>query len=240
MRRLAIFVEGYTELLFIEKLIREVAELKNTAIHLRQIKGGGHNSGIPKKYIELQITSATPAPSHYFLIVDCGGEDLVAQRIREEQATLTRSGYEAIIGIRDVYPKFTHLDIPKLTRGLRYGLKTNLCHVQFVLSVMELEAWFLAEHTHFVRVDPVLNCELIQTKLGFDPANEGMTKRLTPRQDLSAAYSLVAAQYIKGAASSTIDRLDFAHVYTELRERIPDLNVLISAIDNFIQPLQPA
>ena len=239
MRRLAIFVEGYTELLFVDRLICEIAEKSHIAIQHRQIRGGGRNSGIAKKFIELQAPVVKPNHSLYFLIVDCGGEDLVRQRIQEEHSSLTSKSYEKIIGLRDVFPKFTHADIPKLKKGLQYGIKTSLTPVQFILSEMELEAWFLAEYNHFQHVDAMLTTDTILNQLGFDPENEDMTLRLSPANDLIAAYNLVGKAYIKGDATVTVDKLDYEHIYTILRSRISSLNELLDAIDKFIAPSLP-
>ena len=240
MRRLAIFVEGYTELLFVDRLICEIAEIKHVAIQHRQIRGGGANSGVPKKFIELQAPVLTPNHSLYFLIVDCGGEDQVRQRIQEEHEKLTTKGYERVIGLRDVYPNFTHAQIPTLKRGLRYGIKTSLTPVQFILSVMELEAWFLAEYSHFQHVDATLTVDVIRSQLGFDPENDDMTRRLSPANDLIDAYNLIGSAYKKGDPKATLDKLDYAHLYAVLPSRIPELKELIDAIDAFIEPSLPA
>lgn len=235
MRKLAIFVEGYTELLFIDRLICEVAEKNEIAIQHTQIRGGGARSGKPKRFVELQTPVLTPEQSLYFLIADCGGEDAVAQRIRDEHESLSKAGFEKVIGLRDVYPKFTRHEIPKLRLGLRYGVKTSLIPVQFVLSAMEIEAWFLAEYNHFQNVDPLLTVETIQSHLGFDPVNEDMTNRAEPANDLAAAYALVGKSYVKGNAKSNVDRLDFAHLYAALPNRIAELNELVTAIDVFLE-----
>jgi hypothetical protein len=236
MRRLAIFVEGYTELLFVDRLIQEIAEKSKIAIHLRKIRGGGKKSGLSKRIIELQTPEITSNQSLYFLIVDCGGEESVAQRIRDEHEPLTSRGYEKILGLRDVFPNFSHADIPKLKRLLRYGVKTNLAPVQFVLSVMELEAWFLAEHNHFLHIHTMLTAEMIRSNLGFNPATDDMTTRLAPAQDLVSAYNIAGKSYTKGEAKTTVDKLDYEHLYTVLRDRIPELRELLDAIDDFIQP----
>ncbi len=237
MRRLAIFVEGYTELLFVDRLIQEIAEKSNIFITHRKIRGGGRKSGIPKKIIELQTSISTPLQTLYFLIVDCGGEDLVAQRIHEEHESLTRNGYEKILGLRDVFPKFSHADIPRLKRTLRYGIKTSWIPVQFILSVMELEAWFLAEYNHFLHVDTTLTVSVIRSQLGFDPVTDDMASRLTPAIDLASAYNIAGKTYTKGDAKATVDKLDFEHLYATLRDRIPELRELLDAIDGFIKPI---
>ena len=40
MNKLAVFVEGYTEVVFVEKLIEEIAGENNVLIEHREIRGG--------------------------------------------------------------------------------------------------------------------------------------------------------------------------------------------------------
>ena len=234
MRRLAIFVEGHTELLFIDRLISEIAEINCIAIQHRKIIGGGRSGKKPRTTVEIRVPSTHANHSHYLLIVDCGGDDLVAKRIREEHPDLTRSGYEKVIGIRDVFPKFTKAEIPKLRQGLRTGIRTSLAPVEFVLSIMEIEAWFLAEHNHFQLIDPAISVAAISQQLGFNPESDDASDRVTPTLDLVAAYGIGGMAYVKGDAQGTIDKLDYVYLYEVLRQRIPDLAALLRAVDDFL------
>jgi len=45
MNKLAVFVEGYTEVVFVEKLVEEIAGQQNVLIEHRKIRGGGARSG---------------------------------------------------------------------------------------------------------------------------------------------------------------------------------------------------
>ena len=48
-------------------------------------------------------------------------------------------------------------------------MKTKPIVVDFILSIMEIEAWFLAEHSHFAKIDPKITLEAIADKLKFNP-----------------------------------------------------------------------
>ena len=153
MNKIAVFVEGYTEVVFVEKLIEEIAGQNQVLIEKREIRGGSN----ARRTMAL-VQAARPANGHrYFaMIVDCGGDRQVKSRIVEEHERLTRANYASIVGLRDVRPDFTRADIPRLVAGLRQRIRTALCPVEFVLAVMEIEAWFLAEASHFARVDPAI------------------------------------------------------------------------------------
>ena len=152
MRKLAVFVEGYSELLFVDKLLEHVAGAHNVSIELRKIRGG---SRVPRQVGILRAANiAVPAQQYYVLIYDCGSDEQVKTRIMEEHLNLTNSGYEHIIGIRDVRPRFQLHEVPRLRIGLRTAIRTRLAPVTFILGVMEFETWLLAESTHFQRIDP--------------------------------------------------------------------------------------
>ncbi len=230
MHRIAIFVEGYTELLFVQKLIEEVAGSSRVVFEHRRVLGG---TTVPRRVVLLQASRTIDRQKYFILIIDCGGDKQVKTRLCEEHSNLTAKGYWRLIGIRDVSPDFSRHEIPSLERGLRFGVKTRLAPVQFILSVMEIEAWFVSEHTHFVRIDPALTRTAIATTLGFDPATDDISQRPTPGADLDNCYRLAGKSYIKGSPV-TVNALDYAEMYLELPARIPYLASLTQALDEFL------
>jgi hypothetical protein len=231
MKKLAIFVEGYTEAVFAEKLVYEIAGQNKVQIEHRKILGGSTT----KKTMKL-IKAANPVTEqeYFVLIYDCGGDALVKTRIKEEHENLTKSGYEKVIGIRDVRPEFEYSQISKLELGLPTYIKTKFIPVTFILAIMEIEAWFLGEHTHFTKIDPTLTIELIKSNLGFDPENENMELRDTPAIDLQSCYSIVGKSYKKGQVQDTVDVLDYEYIYLEGKEKFPYLKKLVNEIDGFL------
>lgn len=232
MHKLAVFVEGYTEILFVQRLISEIAGSHNIIIEQQRIRGG------KKAKRSISVTKAASKVNdekYYVLVMDCGGDDLVKSRILEEHLNFSNSGYQKIIGIRDVRPKFSLNEIPRLEISLRKYVKTSLIPVEFILSVMEIEAWFLAESQHFPKVHPSITLESIKLNLGFDPENNDMSLRPTPTADLQSAYLLSGEKYeTVNDIARTINSLDFACVYLELKEKIPYLKRLCASIDAFL------
>jgi hypothetical protein len=214
-------------------MVQEVAGQKNLAIEHRRVIGGGRDGKTLKKNYILKQPATLDEISHYILIINCGGDVLVPQRIHEEQESLSKKGYEKIVGIRDVYPN-TKQDIPTLRRRMKYGIKTSLVPVQFILSVMEIEAWFLSEHNHFPLVDPLITVDAIRDALGFDPEKDDMADRLAPATDMEKAYQIGGKIYKKGCPDGTIDKLDYAYLYLGLRERIPELGEFLQSVDSFL------
>ena len=165
MRRLAIFVEGQTEQEFMAKLVLELAR-RRVRIEKGKARGG---RGAPRRFTVIEAAAADRGQEYYVLIVDCGTDNRVKSDIRDNYDSLARRGYSAIIALHDVYPN-ARSDIPKIRMGFAYRLKTEPVRVLHVLGVMEVEAWFLAEHTHFPRLHSALTLPYIIANAGFDPS----------------------------------------------------------------------
>lgn len=230
VKKLAIFVEGWTEILFVEKLLQELAGIHNVLIHKQKISGGAR---APRTMVTVEAANEKTNERFYVLLVDCGGDHQVSTRIREEHERLTNSGYSKIIGLRDIRPQFTAADLGRLQTGLRKYIRTSLIPVEFVLAMLEIEAWFLAEHTHFERVDSRLDLPAIRAALGFDPSSDSVSARNVPSKDLDDIYKIAGKSYVK-PATDTIAALDFGNVYMNVRPRISELDAMLISLDDFL------
>jgi hypothetical protein len=117
MKKLAILVEGQTEQLFVDKLITEIAGNNSLVIESHQITSGGRSI---YKWIRFAPPRAGQGLGYFVLIVDCSGDSTVKSDIRDNYESLVSNGYNAVIGIRDVYPRFKYTDV-RATVGLNYG-----------------------------------------------------------------------------------------------------------------------
>ncbi len=231
MNKLAVFVEGYTEVAFVEKLLCEVAGENNILIETRRMTGG---KNARRRSALIRAAKPSTGQKYFVLIVDCGGDRQVKARIREEHENLTRGDYTKVIGLRDVRPEFAYADIPRLEASLPRYIKTSLIPVEFVLAVMEIEAWFLAETTHFLKIDPAITVPRIIATLGFDPDNDDMGLRHAPADDLNSCYGIAGKTYQKRHANATVDVLDYALIYCQTAKKFPHLDRLIGSIGLFL------
>ena len=115
MKKIAFFVEGLTEQLFIEKLLSEVFDNKKIAIEVKKIRGG---TKIPISITAISTPTVSQNTNYYILIYDCGGDSNIRSYIQDRRENLIKSGYKKVIGIRDVYPDFSRNEIHKLLYGL--------------------------------------------------------------------------------------------------------------------------
>ena len=233
MKRIAFFVEGYSEMLFVERLVIAVAGKYKVRIEEVRIKGG---RTVPKSMITVKAADDDIGQEYYILIVDCGGDHQVRSRLEEEHQGLTDMGYEKIVCIRDVRPLFSRSEVPMLYAGLKTGINKNLAPVDFILSIMEIEAWFLAEFNHYENIDKSLTSTMVASFLSYDPTKDDPADRDQPAVDLNSCYALVGKTYTKGEVIRTMDALDYAYIYTDLADRIPEVRRLVDHVDSFLTP----
>ena len=233
MRKIAIFVEGQTEMLFIDRLIQDLANEKGLAVEHAEAIGGAARARQIKLLKQLTIQ---PHHRYYVMIVNSAGDSNVKSDIIERYESLKRSGYSAIIGLRDVYGQFRYSDVPKLRAAMDVGMPPDDSGpaVALMLAVMEIEAWFLGEHTHFSRVHPKLTIERIRGAVGFDPSRDDLEQRWHPSEDLDRIYKLVGARYTKQRSNleRTLELLDFRFFITHVSRRFSDATRLVSLLAN--------
>ena len=233
MKKLAIFVEGLTEQLFVQKLLVEIAAKNHFTFELRRAFGGNR---VPRRLITLTAANNPPDPSALVMIIDCGTDNRVMSDVRDTYDKLVASDYSGIIALRDVYPE-DRGDLPKLELGAKYGIKTVPVLVNTVFAVMEVEAWFIAEYTHFQRIDPALTKDFVEAKMGFDITACAVEDFGHPADILNQIYQLAGHSYVKRRDSlqSCIDAIDYAALYFGASNRSNSFRNLLVHLDTFVQ-----
>lgn len=237
MKRIAVFVEGQTEQLFVAKLFREIAGRSNLQVETRKAAGPRDS----RRFQSLYTDPEHPEVQYYVLVVDSSNDGNVVSDMLAQYESLAAKGYSRIVGLRDVYPAPGPSPEAKLEGTLR-GLVARLVptpgiSVEVLLAVMEIEAWFIAEYTHFGKVDPTLTCERIRKHVGFDPSRDNVENIRHPSAKLHQIYQLVGKRYTKRKASarSTVNKLDGALLYIDVPKRAPRLLRLLKHIDAFLE-----
>lgn len=222
MNKLAIFVEGQGELIFIEALILYIMEI-NGILHLAKPKRRGQI---------LEIQAAFNNNEYFILIFNCCQDKQVLSSIKVQYNGLVEKGFKKIIGLRDVYP-IKESEIPQLRDPNR--LPNGICQVLLLLSIMEFEAWILAEHNHFSKMHPALTVELIKKKFGIDVVNDNLSQRMNPAKDLEAIYWLELICYDKteNTMRNIISKLDQVFMKNSVSSKFEDLRNLYHELEIF-------
>lgn len=225
MTKIAIFVEGHTELAFMDRLVHEFAREAGLAVEHAEASGGAKRA---RRWRTYKRTAPAPHHDYYVLIVNCSGDSKVKSDILDRYHGLVSAGYRAILGLRDVYGQFRYDDVLRLRSALATGLPRKPLPVKLFLSVMEIEAWFLAEHTHFQRVSPSLTLKRIRETLLFDPSVDDLERREHPAEDLDRIYHLAGQSYRKkkNSIERTVDLLDLQFFLSNAAGRFADLRAM--------------
>lgn len=147
-KKIALYVEGQTEQILLNQLIR--IWWLYSGIHIENIKIRGADTCNVKSY-----RAAGTENLDYFLIIDVEGEGSLHRSIVQRAQRQHEEGYE-IIGLRDLYAKDYEqkFQVDKentsniILRDIQEALKIARCDksekIQIFFSVMEIEAWLLA------------------------------------------------------------------------------------------------
>lgn len=251
MKKIAFFVEGETEYFFISKLLKEIAGSKKINVFAEKLSGGGKKQPIRAAVLSLEST-INPNAIYEARIYVSGTDNRVDTDIQEFhqnlQSTQSINEYSMVVGLRDLKGQKPDLspntlqDLPKMELLAKVAMRNcvlkDFIPSNIIIAVYEIEAWFLSECTHFERIDSVLTNELIVSNVGFNPCTDDMTLRFDPAQDLHNIYQLgiPPKSYTKKAnqIERTINALDYANLYGNIRYDIAKLNDLITLIDIFL------
>lgn len=235
MRKLAFFVEGQTEQLFVQALVETCAGECNVQIVSRR---GNLGRKYKRIFMEIEAKKVGTGEDYFVLIIDSGSDEGVVSDIKDRFDDFVRENYVMIIGLRDVRPKFSIHEIEKLQTGMEDSVETLAgIPIEFYLSIMEVEAWFLAENTHFLRISPELTEERITDELGFFPNNKNAESREIPSADLAAIYNIVGILYDKSrmAVVRVVNSLNFEHIINVHSAEIRNLGGVVSGVSNFFR-----
>ena len=233
-KKLAIFVEGQTERIFITRLLQEIAGYKKVSVEVYQVRGDKAN----RKIQRLKSNLIEVAP-FFILLYDCGCDSHVLSDIKKQHNSLTNNGYEKILGLRDLYPEPLK-NRTQVENGIKGFLKTfqkNGIPISMILVIMEIEAWFLGEYSFLTKIDSCLTSKFILDNLGFDLNVLDVEQIPHPSQVLDSIYQLIQRSYDKSerTVEEIASLLDYEFIYLHLVEKIKQLKHLIDAINLFFQ-----
>jgi hypothetical protein len=227
--KIAFFVEGFTEQLLIKELSLYYHGSNNLTYSLYRLRGG---SNVPLRISLVEKHEATNNNSELaFNIFDCGSVDNIKPMINHHRNSLHNNSFPRIIGLRDVIP-LTRNDIANLLRDFPYKMAQKPIPTVFLISVMETEAWFIAESNHYLKISPTLTKEHILSELNINIETIDVETIDRPADTLNQIYSLAGESYDKSQnISRTISSLDLFSFYCLLPERISRLKYLITEIE---------
>ncbi len=202
MRKIAIFVEGQTELIFVREFIRNIFSY-NVDIECYRLfrEGNLENAEYPCK---------CPNADAHYTIINVGNDAKVPTAICDRAKSYFSKGYEKIVGLRDMYSRKykekTNIIDPNINKAfielteeiVKLRSKEHHVNIHICFSIMEIESWFLAMHDVFERIHPDLDIESIKNKLGIDLPTINPEKEIFhPAEEVANIYELACMPYEK-------------------------------------------
>jgi len=233
MKKLALFVEGQTELIFCEYLIQVLFGELNYAIQTQRASGR-------KK--ARQITTITAKENgnngadYYFLIRDCGNDRSVISDLRDDSNSLFVQGYELALGIRDLFPDFSVDDLERFEKGLQQTLENCSIPITPIIAVVETETWFLFEYKHFKKLDPKLTPTQIRSERGIDVKKDNFEVDECSASKLASIYSLAGIDYDKSekVVLRIMNSMSAENLANYVSKRSSSFNSLYMTLKGFI------
>ena len=238
MKKVAIFVEGQTELIVVREYLLKWFNYENIEIECRTLFTDSKFHIAPYDFV-------TPTPQYHFQIINVGNDNAVLSRILKREEFMWNAGYDKIIGLRDMYSKayremstiidanlnqeFINARIETINEKAKQPTKILMC-----FAIMETEAWFLGLSEIFELIDARLTNAFIQraTDKNLEIIDPEMAI-FHPATLMNDIYNLVELRYRKHegdieALVKLIERADFESLLR--RDKCNSFNVFHNAI----------
>jgi hypothetical protein len=223
MKKIAFFVEGQTEQIFVSRLLNQLFGSHKIAIKTHAMRKSHYNISI-ENFI-------TDIPKEYFVVIyDCGTDEKVKSDILDNCQKLQKSGYNCIIGLQVFFnPKRKRegITVQQLKKGLNFGLE-QIIPIEIFLAVQEIEAWIIAEEKHYETILPHFPIDNINAIAGINIQTDNSEKISHPALILDKIYKAGGrtSGYSKNeyVVKDIIGRLDFENLYFNVRRRNNSLN----------------
>ncbi|MDR0721905.1 MAG: DUF4276 family protein [Treponema sp.] len=233
MKKIALFVEGQTEQIFISELIHQLFTEHKTVIKTHQMRRLHHN-------ISIETIITNEAKEYFIMIYDCGTDDKVKSDILDNYQKLQKADFNYIIGLQDFFnPKRQKIKmtVQQFKKGLNSGLDQAI-FTELFLAVQEIEAWFIAEDEHYKNFFPNISLEIINSIAGVNVRTEDTEKIPHPSIVLDKIYKKCGrtSGYSKNKyiVRDIVNSLDFTNLYIHVRKRNSSLNTLLICLDSII------
>ena len=232
VKKLAIFVEGKTELIFIERLLLEIAGKNKIEIKKRTLQGQNRcpsSENFTDNHLKYKVR-----------VYNSCNESKVLVDIIDNYAQLISENFIKIIGIRDIYRKdrdeYPRKDIIQ-KRVINTLKREKLYSVKMIIAIREVETWFLAELNHYEKIHKDLTLKKINNELiNLENIVNFEKEIIHPADTLNNIYQLVTNRHwtkSEKQINRTVKAIDYDNLYLNTKEKVPSLKELIDTLDEF-------
>lgn len=202
-RKIAVFVEGQTELVFVREFLVKWFNYDSNVI------GFDCYHLFRSEFRDASYSLGTLDSENYYMLVNVGNDCSVLSKIRDRMQHLEKLGYQLVIGLRDMYSTQYIKDakgrrIDSIVTQLHIdAAKEQIAHmdggekVNFHFAIMEIEAWLLGMDRFLQAVDERLTIDYVSQNVGINLTDNPETSFFHPAAELAKIYGLVGKIYDK-------------------------------------------
>lgn len=201
MRRIAIFAEGQSELIFVRCFLPLILGWDKISFECFKLRADEMNRApFPHRNKHAEV---------HFFIVNVGNDEKVLSAVKDREEGLIQKGYEKVIALRDMYceayckragTRINDAITVEFINGAQetIGNMSDPNKIKMCFAIMEFEAWFLGMYSIFERVEPTLTVAYIEENLGFDlSVIDPQVEFFKPADKVSNILGLVGREYLK-------------------------------------------
>jgi hypothetical protein len=233
VKKIAIFVEGQTERIFMVRFLSEYLGDKKIEIRIEKNLG---NRGV--KYMGMR---KNPYAEFYILVYDVGGDSNVVSAVKERaEKMINRAGYSWLLALRDLYPNLREEKNRVIAAFKqifeRYPYSSQL---RLILAIMEIEAWFLVDYNLFEKIHPFATLKNIKDRLNIDLAEDDPESYNHPSEVIKDIFGLFAEKYKKREkqAHKIAANIDYHFLICsdEVLNKISSFHYFIKCLDQCVE-----
>lgn len=206
MKKVAVFVEGQTEQIFVERLIHQIYGYQGIRVISNKIYG-------KSLFIRLQDDLNVDAVEFLFLVVNVDTDERVLSAMLDNAPRMAERGFSKIIGLRDLFPN------QRSDKGAVCRVVQNLISKAEQADMMKL---ILADPDLFEEIHTSLTSDHIRAELDFDlKENDPEFAYEHPANVIKDIYRLAGLRYRKRAADThkIANSLNYDTLYLDAREK---------------------
>ena len=202
-RKLAVFVEGQTELVFVREFLKQWYGYDVNVV------GFDCYNLLAKEFCDAEYKYGSEDSENYFMIVNVGNDKSVLSSIIGRLKFLRNKGFQLVVGLRDMYSSqyikdaHKHEIVDEVSRQHVESVKKILSDledggfVDFHFAMMEVEAWFMGMDGFVERLDERLTRDFVCQNLNISLDDDPEKTLFHPAAELGKIYALVGKQYDK-------------------------------------------
>lgn len=222
MRRIAIFAEGQSELIFVRCFLPLILGWDKISFECLKLVADKMN---PAPFLYLNKYAKV-----HFFIVNVGNDEKVLSAVKDREERLIQKGYKKVIALRDMYSEAyckragTIIDDAITVEFIKRAQETikNMSEpnkIKMCFAIMEFEAWLLGMYNIFEKVDSALTVAYIEKNLDFKlSVIDPQVKFFKPADTVSKILKLVDWEYQKSeddieSICSKMEKADFSKAF---------------------------